>query len=51
MEFSDERREDYQLYRLFGFRAEPRLFTLAGSLRSSCQLEPFTYSLVRNLVI
>jgi hypothetical protein len=48
VEFSDERQEDYQLYRLFGFRAEPRLFTLAGSLRSSCQLEPFNYSAVPN---
>jgi hypothetical protein len=44
VEFSEERREDYQLYRLFSFRAEPRLFTLSGSLRSSCQLEPFCYS-------
>jgi hypothetical protein len=44
VEFSEERRDDYQLYRLFSFRAEPRLFTLAGSLRSSCQLEPFSYS-------
>ena len=48
VEFSDERREEYQLYRLFGFRAEPRLFTLAGSLRGSCQLEPFNYSAVPN---
>jgi hypothetical protein len=41
--FSEERRDDYQLYRLFGFRAEPRLYALAGSLRISCQLEPFNY--------
>jgi hypothetical protein len=44
VEVSEERRDEYQLYRLFSFRAEPRLFTLAGSLRSSCQLEPFSYS-------
>jgi hypothetical protein len=48
VEFSEERQEDYQLYRLFGFRAEPQLFTLAGSLRSSCQLEPFNYSAMPN---
>ena len=46
VEVSEERRDEYQLYRLFSFRAEPRLFTLAGSLRSSCQLEPFSYSAV-----
>jgi hypothetical protein len=44
VEFSEERHRDYQLYRLFGFRAHPRMFTLAGSLRNSCELEPFTYS-------
>ena len=44
VEVSEERRDEYQLYRLFCFRAEPRLFTLGGSLRSSCQLEPFSYS-------
>jgi hypothetical protein len=46
VEVSEERRDEYQLYRVFGFRAEPRLFTLGGSLRSSCQLEPFSYSAV-----
>ena len=48
VEFSEERQGEYQLYRMFGFRAEPRLFTLAGSLRSSCRLEPFNYSAVPN---
>jgi hypothetical protein len=46
VEVSEERRDDYQLYRLFSFRAQPQLFTLAGSLRSSCQLEPFSFSAV-----
>jgi hypothetical protein len=46
VEVSEERRDDYQLYRLFGFRAEPRLFTLAGSLKGSCQLQPLIYSAV-----
>lgn len=44
VEVSEERGSDYQLYRLFSFRTQPRLFTLAGSLRASCQLEPFSYS-------
>jgi hypothetical protein len=48
VEVSEERRDEYQLYRLFSFRAEPRLFTLAGSLRSSCQLEPLHYSALPN---
>jgi hypothetical protein len=44
VDFSEERGHDYQLYRLFSFRHEPRLFTLPGPLRSSCQLDPFSYS-------
>lgn len=41
---SEERQKEYRLYRLFSFRAAPRLFTLAGSLRASCRLEPCSYS-------
>jgi hypothetical protein len=48
VEFSEERQGDYQLYRLFNYRARPRLFTLAGSLRASCELEPFNYTAVPN---
>jgi hypothetical protein len=44
VDLSEERCDQYQLYRLFSFRQQPRLFTLPGSLRSSCQLEPFSYS-------
>ena len=44
VEVSEERHGDYQLYRLFSFRTQPRLFALPGSLRDSCRLEPFTYS-------
>lgn len=44
VEVSEERRGDYQLYRVFGFRKEPRLFTLAGALRESCRLEAVSYS-------
>ncbi len=36
----------FQLYRLFNFREKPKLYTLAGSLRSSCILEPVSYSAV-----
>jgi hypothetical protein len=48
VEVSEERRDEYQVYRIFRFRSEPRLFTLAGSLRTSCQLEPFSYAAVPN---
>jgi hypothetical protein len=48
VELSEERQGDYQLYRLYSFRAQPRLFTLAGSLRSTCQLEPWNYSALPN---
>jgi Domain of unknown function (DUF3883) len=43
VEVSDERQNEFQLYRVFGFREQPRLFTLPGPLRQSCQLEPFSY--------
>jgi hypothetical protein len=41
---SSVRQSEYQLYRLFNFRAEPRLYTLHGSLRQSCRLDAVTYS-------
>ena len=41
---STARRSEYQLYRLFNFRAEPKLYTLHGSLRQSCRLDAVTYS-------
>lgn len=34
----------YKLYRLFSFRDKPKLYTLDGSLRSSCILEPVSYT-------
>lgn len=40
---SESRKERYQLYRLFGFRVEPRLFTLAGSLSMTCNLSASSY--------
>lgn len=44
VEFSEERKGEYQLYRLFHFTKQPRLFVLPGSLRESCTLEPNQYS-------
>jgi hypothetical protein len=41
---SEQRAEQYQLYRIFAFDAQPRLFSLPGSLRRSCRLDPYTYS-------
>jgi hypothetical protein len=44
IETSDARIEYYHLYRLFNFLREPKMFTLAGSLRRSCRLEPIVFS-------
>ena len=33
----------YHLYRVFGFRQTPLLFTLSGVLSSTCSLDPYTY--------
>lgn len=41
---SERRAEQYQLYRIFAFDSQPRLFALPGSLRKSCRLDPHTYS-------
>jgi Domain of unknown function (DUF3883) len=41
---SEANASSYQLYRLFNFQATPKLYTLAGSLRSTCMLEPVNYS-------
>ena len=35
---------DEQLYRLFEFRKDPRLFALQGSLRRTCVLDPAIFS-------
>jgi hypothetical protein len=42
----DRSREDsdrYHLYRVFGFRKQPKLFTLAGPVDQSCQLDASQY--------
>ena len=40
---SDSRADKYHLYRLFGFRLAPRLFTLPGALGSTCRLSASSY--------
>jgi hypothetical protein len=40
---SESREPDYHLYRLFAFRAAPKLFTLNGALSVTCQLSASTY--------
>ena len=41
---SETRENEYQLYRLFNFAREPKLFVLPGSLRNTCSLDPIQYS-------
>lgn len=41
---SEECEREYQLYRLFNFREQPKLFVLAGSLRDTCELAPVSFS-------
>lgn len=40
---SEERAAQYALYRLFQFRAEPKLFIVAGALREAFDLQPIHY--------
>ncbi len=40
LRFSRENAPHYYLYRIFRFRADPRLFTLQGHLEERCILEP-----------
>ena len=44
--FSEGHDAEYQLYRLFKFSERPKLFTLAGSLKTSCQLEPVNFAAI-----
>lgn len=41
---SEVREREYQLYRLFSFREQPKLFLLPGCLRNTCRLEAVTFS-------
>ena len=38
------RQGEYQLYRVFSFRGNPKLFVLPGSLCDTCELDPVSYS-------
>jgi hypothetical protein len=40
---SQSRADRYHLYRLFDFRASPRMFTLKGALSSTCTLDPISF--------
>jgi Protein NO VEIN, C-terminal len=44
VELSDRRNANYQLYRLFKFSEQPKLFMLPGSLKRTCQLDPVSFS-------
>lgn len=41
---SVKRYDEYQLYRLFSFTEQPRLFVLGGSLSTTCELEPASFA-------
>lgn len=41
---SETREREYQLYRLFNFQEQPKLFVLTGALRNTCELEPVSFS-------
>jgi hypothetical protein len=43
---SESRNEYYQLYRLYNFVRQPKMFTLGGSLRETCKLEPIQFSAI-----
>lgn len=43
LRFSGENREHYFLYRIFKFRADPRMFALRGYLKEQCLLKPSQY--------
>jgi hypothetical protein len=40
---SRENSDRYHLYRVFGFRSSPRLFTVSGALDEVCSLQPAEY--------
>jgi Domain of unknown function (DUF3883) len=44
VEVSETKENEYQLYRLFNFASQPKLFTLPGSLRNTCSLDPTQYA-------
>ncbi len=43
VEFSNDFSDTFHLYRLFHFGSAERIFTLKGSLRDTCNLEPVKF--------
>lgn len=48
VEFSEARKAEFHLYRLFNFDKHPKFFVLRGSLRETCELKAVTFSAVPN---
>jgi Domain of unknown function (DUF3883) len=44
VDVSDRRNKDYQLYRVFKFSEQPKLFLLPGSLKRTCELDPLSFA-------
>lgn len=44
VEVSEAREAEYQLYRLYNFIRQPRLFVLPGALRKTCTLDPMQFA-------
>ncbi len=43
VQVSHQREREYHLYRVFGFRTDPKMFQLRGALDSTCRLQPVTF--------
>ncbi|MBI3527209.1 MAG: DUF3883 domain-containing protein [Betaproteobacteria bacterium] len=43
VEFSESFASQFQLYRLFEFRKEPKMFTLSSAVAKNCILDPISY--------
>jgi len=43
VDVSEDRQTQFQLYRLYNFRQDPKLYVLPGSLTSTCTLDPFQF--------
>ncbi len=41
--FARANRSSFALYRVFDFRASPRMFELRGEIEQHCHLDPITY--------
>lgn len=43
LDFSKSKEDEFQLYRLFNFRRDPRVFALRGSIERHCLLDAISY--------